>query len=77
MGRKLSLFERAGVFVITFVVVVYIMSFFRGWQYNMQYYFLQAEKWPELIFILAFVSALSMILTKLLQWEFRIKSGRK
>ncbi len=77
MGRKLSLAERIAIFIITFLVVVIVMSNMRIWQIGFQKYFFQAEKWPELIFLFLLVTAISMIFTKLLQWAFRVQVRRR
>lgn len=77
MNRKLSLLERILVFAITFFVVVFVLSTFRIWQLDWQDYLIKAGKWPELIFILAIVSAITLILVKLLQWEYRIEAKPK
>ncbi|GEM_PF-2344951 len=77
MNRKLSFLERTLLFTLTFLLVVIVLSSLRIWQIDFQRYFLQAEKWPELIFLFALASALTMIFTKLLQWEFRIQARKK
>jgi len=71
MGRKLSLLERTMVFIITFAVVISILSTFRIWQADLQQYFIRADKWLELVFVFAIVTAISTVMTHLLQWEYR------
>ena len=71
MGRKLSLVERTMVFIITFFAVIYILFALRIWQLDLQAYFIRADKWLELVFLLAVATAISMIMIQLLQWEYR------
>lgn len=71
MGRKLSLLERTMVFIITFAVVISILSTFRIWQIELQEYFVRADKWLELVFVFAVVTGITMVLVQLLQWEYR------
>lgn len=77
MGRKLSLLERVMVFIITFFIVVFVLSHFRIWQLELQAYFIKAERWLELVFIFTVVTAITMVLIKLLQWEYEIESGQR
>lgn len=77
MGRKLSLLERTMVFIITFFVVIFILFTLRIWQLDFQEYLIRADKWLELIFIFAVVTAITMVLVKLLQWEYRIEAKQK
>ncbi len=77
MGKRLSLLEKTIVFVFSFFAVILFLSNFRIWQLEWQEYLLRAEKWPEIIFIFAVVTALTLILTKLLQWEYRVETRPK
>ncbi|MEM0360792.1 MAG: hypothetical protein QXK06_05670 [Candidatus Diapherotrites archaeon] len=69
------LIERVLLFVFTFLVVVYIGVQLFNWRSDLFKYFLQAEKWPELVFLLAISFLITNVLARLLQWEYRIESG--
>jgi F0F1-type ATP synthase membrane subunit a len=71
------LLERTALFVFTFLVVVYVGIQISGWRSGFFAYFLQAEKWLELVFLLAISYAVTTILAKLLQWEYRVESGMR
>ena len=77
MGRKLSLLERALVFIVSFIVVIAVLSHFRIWQLGLQNYFIRAEKWLELVFLFALVSGLTTVFIYLLQWEYRVEAKLK
>ena len=77
MGRKLSLIERTMVFIVSFVAVLYFMSLFRFWQLDFQGYLIRSERWVELIFVFAVAMGVSFILTRLLQWEYRVEAKIK
>ncbi|MFH1234168.1 MAG: hypothetical protein V1493_00980 [Candidatus Diapherotrites archaeon] len=71
------LLERIALFVFTFLVVVYIGIQISGWRSGFFAYFLQTEKWLELVFILAISFGITRILAMLLQWEYRVESGMR
>ncbi len=72
LGRKLNMLERAFIFVISFVIVVYGMFHFRIWSVRMTNFFFRTDSWLELLFVFALTSFITMLLTWLLQLEFSI-----
>ncbi|MCD6478318.1 MAG: hypothetical protein J7L44_00340 [Candidatus Diapherotrites archaeon] len=75
LARKLSLFERAIIFIASFLVVVFAMFRFRIWSMRMTNFFFRTDRWLELIFVVAVATAIAMFLTWLLQLEFSIFAG--
>jgi hypothetical protein len=74
MERRPTIYERTAVFLLTLIVVIFVLLQMRVWQGDLWTYFLQAEKWPELIFLFAITYIISTVLQMLLQWNFRIES---
>jgi len=72
LGRKLNLLERALIFIVSFVIVVYGMFHFRIWSMQMTNFFFRTDSWLELLFVFALTSFITMLLTWLLQLEFSI-----
>jgi len=75
LARKLSFFERAIIFIASFLVVVFAMFHFRIWSMRMTNFFFRTDRWLELIFVVAVATAIAMFLTWLLQLEFSIFAG--
>ncbi|MEM4598381.1 MAG: hypothetical protein QW400_01705 [Candidatus Diapherotrites archaeon] len=72
MGVKdLPLIERAIIFVASFIIAVYVLVRFRIWGNDFIMYFFRTNKWVDLIFVIAFTTALSMFFIWLLRAEFR------
>ena len=72
LGRKLNLLERALIFIVSFVIVVYGMFRFRIWSTQMTNFFFRTDRWLELLFVFALTSFITTLLTWLLQLEFSI-----
>jgi len=69
--------ERTLIFIASFVVVVWFLVTSKIWEHNLLRYFIQAEKWPELIFVLLIAFGMKIVFTELLQWSFHVESRRK
>jgi Kef-type K+ transport system membrane component KefB len=67
------------IFLIAFAIVLYVSLRMRFWSGDFTTYFLRTENWGMLLLITLIVYIVSTILTKLLQWQFRLetKSGQR
>ncbi|MEM4662806.1 MAG: hypothetical protein QXM75_02195 [Candidatus Diapherotrites archaeon] len=69
---KIPLLEKAIIFLISFIIVVYVLVRFRVWGNDFIRYFFMTERWPELIFVVLITAALSMFFSWMLRLEFRL-----
>ncbi len=73
LGRKLRFLEKVIIFVLSFAAVLFFGVVFRIWNIEWTFYLFRAEKWVELVFVLAVATGITLLLVKLLQWEFRFE----
>ncbi|MCX8190527.1 MAG: hypothetical protein N3F05_04880 [Candidatus Diapherotrites archaeon] len=72
MGVKdLPLLERIIIYFASFIIAVYVLVRFRIWGGDFIKYFFMTERWVELIFVLSFTTAISMLFIWILRTEFR------
>lgn len=73
-GSAVSIIWKITLFLIAFTIVVFAYIGLREWSGSFTMYFLRTSKWGELLLITLIVTAASIILTKLLQWQVRIEA---
>lgn len=77
LARNISKKEKALIFLVSFLVVVFAMVQFRIWSIQQTHYFFRTDRWLEIIFVIATATAITMLLSWLLQLEFSIFTGGK
>ncbi|MCX6802028.1 MAG: hypothetical protein NT067_02840 [Candidatus Diapherotrites archaeon] len=75
MAARIGFVERAIVFIVTFAVVVYFSMVLSGWKGELFQYFFMADRWLELVFLLAITYVVSTILQELLLWQYRVSAN--
>lgn len=72
--KTVSLAWKIIIFLVSFAVVIFVSIRLRFWSGDFTIYFLRTENWGMLVFITLVVTAVSMILIRLLQWQFRLET---
>jgi hypothetical protein len=70
--KTLSLGYKLSIFIVTFLVVVYLLISSKIWSADLNQYFIRTGKWPELVFMILVVYIISQVLEKMLRWQFRV-----
>jgi len=73
IGRKLGFLEKAVVFIVSFFIVIFFGVQFRIWSIEWTMYLFRADKWLELLFVLCIATGITMLLSKLLEFEFHFQ----
>ncbi|MDD5163508.1 MAG: hypothetical protein PHD95_04850 [Candidatus ainarchaeum sp.] len=74
IGRVISWSWKIIIFLIAFAIVLFISLQLRLWSGDFTLYFLRTGDWGMLLFMLLVTTAISMVLIKLLQWQFHIET---
>jgi len=72
--RTLSIGWRILIFLISFLIVAYVYVSMRLWSGDFTTYFLRTQNWGMLGLMFMIIYIFSTVLTKILQWQFRIET---
>ena len=73
-GKAVSITWKILIFIFSFAIVLFVSLRFRMWSGDFTMYFLRTQNWGMIAFLLIIGTGVSMILTKLLQWQFRLET---
>jgi len=74
VSKTVSFAWKLFIFLIAFAIVLYVSIRMRLWSGDFTFYFIRTENWGMLLLITLIGAAVSMVLIKLLMWEFRIET---
>jgi uncharacterized membrane protein len=72
---KVEFFYKFLILFIAFVIVTYVLTWFRIWSADFTLFFFRTGKWEGIIIVSLIVAAVSMLLIKM--WQFQVRLGTK
>ncbi len=68
-GRVIELLWKLFLFLLGLTIVSYVLIEFRIWSSDFTLYFIRIGNWEMILFITVIVTGVTIVLTKMLQWE--------
>ncbi|MBN2067199.1 MAG: hypothetical protein JW744_01900 [Candidatus Diapherotrites archaeon] len=68
-GKTFGFLWKLFLFLLGLAIVVYASIEFRLWSGDFTIYYLRVGDWEKIIFVTLVVTGVSMVLTRMLQWE--------